>query len=263
MNPIHNFPPIYPDLHEEKISEYFSAFSSPDDSCRGEDMLFGESEAFFICFTNRCGSNFVAQALSSDGKLPQAGENLNFDTVIKQSKKRGFQSFNQYLHWLVSFTSARTNKFGAKLSAGQLLSLYNKNFLGSFKSPPKFIHVIRRDVISQAISLYIASKTNKWTSLQDGVDAKIEYDPEALIKIVSSICYQNAMFQSLFQLLNLDSYVVFYEEFISQPDTSVTDIGNFLNIKNLNLIHENLTYRKQANDLNKQFLERFKNDYSL
>ena len=260
-------PPInlFSGVHSEKINTYFQNFSrDPVDnliSIETKDIV--STEMFFICFTNRCGSNYLAQAISSDGRLTQPGENINFDTVINLSKDRGFSSFRQYFLWLVSTLKRESDIFGCKVSPDQLFFLYKQGLLQLFKPIPKFIHMQRKDVIAQAVSLFIATKTKRWTSLQDGEKIQVEYDSSELISIVKSIHYQNSIFESIFDLFGINPLVVFYEDFIRNPNECIQIIGDFLNIKDLKYLSENVTYTKQSNEKNEELCYRLRTEFSL
>src|SRR5437016_6207672 len=98
MMPIASLRGIYPNAHSQKIAEHFAAQDGrPQDRAALREAIDSLDAFCILCFTNRCGSSFLAQALASDGRLQQAHESLNFDTVIQQSRKHGFASFDGYL----------------------------------------------------------------------------------------------------------------------------------------------------------------------
>ncbi|MDD5065180.1 MAG: Stf0 family sulfotransferase [Phycisphaerae bacterium] len=251
---------VYPDINAKKIDEYFGQYLS------NENEVMNDINAkciYFICFTNRCGSNYVAQAMSSDQHLKQAGENLNFDTVINLSSKNNFSSFQQYFNWLVKKDKGMIDIFGCKASAGQLIYLYNQGILHKIKNKIKFIHIIREDLLDQAVSLLIADQTNKWTSNQTGNNNNIEYDGQKLIQIMNGINLQNSMFNVFFQTLNIKPLVIKYGNFVDNPEQYIKDIGLYLGIENLQYVQQNIKYQKQADEINNEIKEKFKNDYKL
>jgi len=256
---------LFSGVHSEKINTYFQNVSRDqvDNLVSNENKDIVSTEMFFICFTNRCGSNYLAQAISSDGRLAQPGENINFNTVVNISKDRGFSSFKEYFLWLVSSLKRESNFFGCKVSPDQLFFLYKQGLFELFKPKPKFIHMKRKDVIGQAVSLFIANKTKRWTSIQDGENFVVEYNPSELISIVKSIHYQNSIFESLFDLFGINPLVISYEDFIRNPNESIQLIGDFLNIKDLKYVSENVTYTKQSNEKNDELCYRLRREFSL
>lgn len=257
-------PDIYPDIHCKKITAHFNSLSRYRKEVPAVDMNIPDVKgAFFLCFVNRCGSNFLAQALSSDRRLVQPGEVLNHTNVINKSKKKGFVSFNEYFCWLANTNRGKEGVFGCKASVGQLLYLYNEGILNQFKEEPKFIHIKRKDVLAQAVSLHIAWNTNQWTSTQPKNDVPIAYDREALLNIVKYVCTQNAIFESIFQLLGISPYVVYYETLVDRPRGVVRKVGDFLGIEKLTYVREKMAYKKQADQRNKEFISRLRQDFKL
>lgn len=276
MNQFPALPPLFPDIHSQKITAYFESltpkkgrkigFLSSTNNSQSQLNSFDFTKlrgAFFLCFTNRCGSNYLAQAISSDGRLPQVGENINFDAVINQSSRLGFTSFTEYFLWLSNSVKGKEGLFGCKTSVGQLLFLYNEGLLSQFASTPKFIHVVRKDVIAQAVSLYIANKTNQWTSEQLGANEPVDYDKESLISIVNGICIQNAAFQSIFQLFGVSPLVVYYENFVETPRKLIKKIGDYLEVENLSYVGKAIKYKKQADERNKLLILQLRNEFKL
>lgn len=257
-----DFPPCFPGIHQKQINAYFSGLGESAAPPTGSAPL--SSAAYFLCFTNRCGSNYLAQAIASDGRLSQAGENINYDTVINHSKRHGFRTFREYFSWLAGQREGKSAQFGCKVSIGQLMFLNNEGILGDFSGIPRFIHIVREDTISQAVSMFIASKTNQWTSEQKtDAPCEIGYEPRALVNIVASICKQNALFQMAFRLLGVKPLTVVYEEFVAAPGEHVRKIGEFLGIDNLDLRKEQIRYQPQADDRNKWLVSRLREDYQL
>lgn len=258
-------PPLFPDIHSEKITSYFSSLPICEKHIESSDIgKINLRGSYFLCFTNRCGSNYVAQAISSDGKLMQAGENVNYNTVISHSQEQGLLSFSEYFSWLANATKGASGIFGCKVSVGQLIFLYNEGILQKLSPSPKFIHVIRRDTIAQAISHYIAIKTNKWTSEQKGREnIQIDYDVNTLLGIVRATSFQNAMFESIFKIMGVEPTVVYYEEFLESPQEAISQIGQILGVQDLAYVSPNIHYKKQANEINDSLIEKFCQEFKL
>jgi LPS sulfotransferase NodH len=265
MRPLTEFRGLYPDIHHQKIAEHFKHDAKTFEA--GQHALAEALHAlkgfFVVCFTNRCGSNFLAQAIASEGRLPQAGEVLNFDTVTYQAAKFKLPSYPAFLAHLVPRVAGKNKIFGCKASVGQLLSLYNLGVLHHVKDKLTLIHVQRQSHVDQAISMYIASRTRKWTSTQEGVDAEIDYEPDELLSILENICRQNAAFQSLFELLQVDAVPVQYERLVEEPLKVVRRVGRRMGLQNLRYVAEKVTYEKQADATNQALKERWLGDFRV
>jgi len=253
----------FPDGHSQAIAAHFGPETPPEDWVALDAAIQKLHVLYVICFTNRCGSHFVGQALASDGRLKAVGEALNSDVVIKHSVQRGIKSYPGYLAWLLNHTRGKLDYCGLKASVGQLIALYNTGLLPALGSKLRLIHLVRDDLLDQAISLYIASQTKQWTSLQKSNGAEVTHDTDMLLNVVATLSSQNSAFLALFQLWNIDPLTVHYEGFSQDPARKIKRIGRFLDLPDLSYVPEKVTYVKQAGPLNEQLKARLLNDLSL
>lgn len=265
MIPLHEFRGIYPDIHQQKVAEFFQP--TADELAAGERELAEALAAlkgfYVIGFTNRCGSNFLAQSLASEGRLQQAGEPLNHDVVANQSTKLGLKSYPAFLASIVKRGSGKSGVFGCKASAGQLIGLYNAGVLHQVKDKLTLIHIARQNVMEQAVSMLIASRTLRWTSKQPGVEAPVEFDGDVLTAILENICRQNAALRALFELFQVEPVPVQYERLVEDPVKVVRRVGRHLGLPNLRYVPEKVTFEKQADDLNSELLKQWTSMYAL
>jgi LPS sulfotransferase NodH len=253
----------YPDIHAKAIAEHFGDAPHPEGEAALAEALDRINILYVICFTNRCGSHFLGQAMASDGRLKAVGEALNSEVVIGHSTQRGIQSYAGYLAWLVGHLRSKQGYSGIKASVGQLISLYNTGMLSALGKRLRLIYLVRDDLLDQAISLYIASQTKQWTSLQKSNGAEVAYDVDALMNVVANLSSQNSAFQALFQLWGVQPLTVHYEGFAEDPARRIKRIGRFLDLPDLRYVPEKITYAKQADALNAQMKARLLSDLSL
>lgn len=251
-------PGVYPDVHKRALDTHFGA-----ERIGGSVDVRGVKAVYLICFTNRCGSNFLAQAMASDGSLKQAGESLNFTAVIHQSKRHGLESFSDYFSWLIKAQLSASGVMGCKASVGQLMLLHEHGILDALGPRLKAIHVCREDVLDQAVSLFIADKTKQWTSEQVAQDVEIEARPKEILVIAKRIAEQNATFKVLFRMLGISSLEVDYDRFVGDPAGGLAEISNFLEIPSLQLREERLTYKKQADARNERIKQCVLDQYRI
>ncbi|HSV68811.1 MAG TPA: Stf0 family sulfotransferase [Methylibium sp.] len=263
MQRIPNLANVYPDVHHKHVTEHFAALPAGATARGGLALPAKLHCAYFICFVNRCGSNFVAEAMGSDGRLRVAGEELNHSIVTKQSQRLGLDSYEAYLSWLIKVRSKGTGVFGCKTSAGQLIHLYNLGLLHKLGERLRFIHVVRGDLVEQAVSMERARVTKQWTSEQPGSNEPVAYQPAALVRTMHGIQQQNATFQMLFQLMEADPLVLQYEEFVGAPARGVARIGRHIGMPDLRWRPEGVKLRKQADDESLRMRQALLNDYSV
>ncbi|MCA6218331.1 hypothetical protein KGA65_17485 [Ideonella sp. B7] len=261
---ISNFGEHYPDVHAKALLSHFgSAKVSRQDNAALAKALELVEVFYVICFTNRCGSHFLAQALASDGQIKCAGEVLNADVVIHHAKERGLASHAGYLAWMVNQMRSKEGYAGVKASVGQLISLYNVGLLSALGPRLRLIHLLRDDLLGQAISLHIAAQTAQWTSLQTSNGARVRYDAETLLGLVASLSSQNSAFQALFQLWGVEPLTVHYEGFAADPARKIKRIGRYLGLPDLQFIPEQITYARQATAKNDTLKNQLLTDLAL
>jgi LPS sulfotransferase NodH len=132
--------------------------SVPDPSFKPPDLDF-----LFLLFTNRCGSNYLAQALASTGRFNEAGEFFNADVITFHAKQRGLRSFQEYFT-LLPHLVASNGRLVAKLGPENIDILHEAGILRAVQSRSRFILLERQDRLGQAISRLIASQDLRWTS---------------------------------------------------------------------------------------------------
>ena len=257
-------PNYFPNVHSRNIDDFFK-HSEQFDNLKSHDNHFSHKlpDTYYICFTNRSGSNYLANLIASDERMACAGENINFDTVIDWSKSKNFKNFREYYYWLSDSHKGSLNKFGCKVDAGQLIYLINEGLLNQLEVKPKFIHIVRNDIIAQAVSLFIARKTQRWTSSQEAINAQIEFDFLEIANIAYSICNQNSIFNLIFNLLEVEPMVIVYEDLVNNPQSSLELISDFLAVPTLRYDENKIKIQKQANDLNQAFIKEFRSNFYL
>ena len=141
-------------FHGSKIIDYFG---DENVNLLNSEVDLERYSPLFICFTNRSGSNAIAEDISSIDGFKFYGEMLNFDAVINNSKLHKISSFYYYLDWL--FSKNKNKRPIIKCSYDQLIFLYNQGYLKNYFINSQFILLERRDLISQAVSHFIASNS--------------------------------------------------------------------------------------------------------
>jgi LPS sulfotransferase NodH len=251
-------------VHSQKLDDFFNHSEQFENLTSHEtDVSLKLPDTYYICYTARSGSHYLAQLIASDERMDYVGENINFDTVIDWSKEKNFKSFKEYYYWLSDCYKGSFNKFGCKVDPGQLIYLMNEGLLNQLEMKPKFIHLVRKDIIAQAVSLFIARKTQRWTSSQVGNNAQIEFNFLELTNIAHSICTQNSIFNLLFRLLGVEPLIVVYEDLINNPQSSLDLISAFIDVPNLSYNENKINIQKQADDLNRAFIEEFQSNFLL
>lgn len=239
-----------PGIHERSIADLFS----------GRVSFSGEGPVFpkplrIMAFTNRCGSNLLADYLRQTGKIGGFHESLNHDTVDTAAERHGIENFPDYVSYLFESMAVDGN-FGVKASWDQIAMLGRWKILSMFPGAT-IIHMRRADVISQAISHCIAHQTKRWTSAQKGIDKKPVYSFAQIEKIVESINFSNSVIPIVARVMGLPLTGVLYEGLTRNAEAVVTNLGKSLSLDLAEWTPKQPKISRQSDAVNSEFLRLF------
>lgn len=211
--------PIPTRVHQAGIREIFQ-----DRVAWSGDAPAIDRPLLILAFTNRSGSNLLADYLRQTGQVAGLGEYLNQETVQRQADRHDIDSVPAYLHSLAGRLCSGTQQFGVKASAEQLELLIRGGLLGMFTAA-RVIHIHRDDLMAQAVSHWIAKQTGQWTSDQNRKAEPQHYDADALLSVVTDVIRQDGSIRWQCAAAGLDYLSVSYEELIHDPAAAVGRTG--------------------------------------
>jgi LPS sulfotransferase NodH len=212
----------------------------------------------FLCFTNRSGSNYLAELLGSTRQINVAGEFLNFDTALTHIEKGDLQSFYDYFIGLVDTQSVR-GSFACKIAITQIALIQQAGLLDEIMPYSRFVLSERADLLGQAISLEIASRTGRWTSYMQptGAVAESDFDRNRLEMIIRNIAHEQQLFRLFFAINGLDHFHVNYEQLTSHTATVMKMMCDWLEIEAPPGCFERTGTQRQSDALNNAWRNRF------
>lgn len=95
----------------------------------------------FLCFTNRSGSNLVAEAMASDGQLNLAAEFLNHDEVSRVAERVGVATLQEYVSG-VALHNQKASIFVSKIGIEHLNVLHSAGILDRILRRSRFIFAL-------------------------------------------------------------------------------------------------------------------------
>lgn len=213
------------------------------------------SHSVFVCFTNRSGSNLLAESLKDCGVMPRAREYFNIPNVKRFAEERGLATFSEFCGQLIVERSA-SGLFASKVGLSQIMLLCDQGLIGHAFPHPHFIHVKRNDLLGQAISLSIADQTKSWTSNQRPRREPI-FAREDVARKITGISTANARFEEFFALNGIHPYRVGYEDFVGAPQKYIDGIATWLGRPSGRFSTERVRIRRQADARNLEWKQRF------
>lgn len=231
-----------------------------------------EKTLYLICTTPRSGSNLLCSLLSQSGMMGRPGEYLNPTSISNLSNKHGLFSpgqpvlLDEYLNFLMQKFSSKNNVFGLKVLSNQFEPLINLPPLKAYTQRCKLIWLSRRDVIAQAISMYIASETDAWKSIHENSEkrATVEYDEAKLARSTDLLTTYNLGWMQFFAINQVEYLSVTYEDLVAAPNDVCHQVCNFCGVyPDHTFSIEDSPLKKQGDDLNERFAEMFRQNSAL
>jgi hypothetical protein len=187
------------------------------------------SNIILLCFTNRSGSNAISEDISYSFEFRFPGEVLNSDVIIKQSKLNKFTTYEEYLHF--TFKKFSGKKLLLKISIDQLIFLHKYKFLVNFFISPNYVFVSRNDLLSQAVSYFIASNTLEWSAVHKTIGPTPDFDLEKIVGLTQHFSFENSKFKAFFCLLNIKPFLISYEAYLKNRGLIIKRLSNFLRLE--------------------------------
>ena len=212
----------------------------------------------FLCFTNRCGSGYLGDLLSSTGVFEPALESLNADNVLAICRDKGMRSFAEYFQHVVQ-RDARNNIYIVKAAPEQIVLLVESGILGQIADRSDFLFLNRADKLAQAISRSIAAQSNRWTwdSPNEFPDDKLVYSVSRITQTLYDVTILNMSFQQFFGINGILPIDVEYERLVSKPQQELDEIARRLGLPALTIDPSKLRVRRQGNEINRAWRTRF------
>lgn len=128
----------------------------------------------------------------------------------------------------------------------------------------KLIFVSRRDKVSQAVSLWKAIQSQQWRGAQESTldEPDVEYDFRALSFLVDELHRWDARWEDWFHATGREPIRVIYEDFAQSRAATIGRVLDDLGIDPREPENEKGPMKRQADDLSKDWVQRFREEAS-
>ncbi len=220
------------------------------------DTLKLERPLVLLAFTNRSGSTHLGQLLASAPDLYGFREDLNHQTVRRRVEEHGIPDLTGYLEHIAALGEKPEAGFGVKASAQQLRLVRMAGIDRAF-TETTVVRIRRRDRAAQAVSFWMASQTQQWTSRQAGKEVRLSYDSRAIRQYLKSIQSAESALDLVLALLPYKVLNVEYEALCDYPEFIVRRVRTGLGLPPMEEPPTGWPER-QTSDQKTEFVERFR-----
>ena len=245
-------PQVVRNEHLRQIEQHFGPL-------RGEPVdLPADVTWVFLCFTNRSGSNYLAEILASDNRYNRATEILNYPQVLEISKRRGFTRFQDFLAHVVTHQQ-QSGRFFLKAALQHLEILVRAGVLDQIADRSQFIMLERNDVLAQAISFAIAFATRAFSSEEEGFadPQEVTYSRETVDRHLESISMSRQQFARFFGRNGIVPVSMTYERLVADVEGEAGRLARELGLADFRPDMSRVRLQRQADAVNDEWRRRY------
>jgi LPS sulfotransferase NodH len=193
---------------------------------------------YIICSSPRTGSTLLGQMLKDSNCAGDPLEYFNPQYLLALRKRFEISGkLSEIVRLLEKHRTSSNGVFGIQIHWSHFSKIFQHNpnerdlFFENFD---KIIVIRRKDKIAQAISLYRASTTKLWSSLdEDRTRASYhkddeDFDPEALSQLLHYVIHQDEAWLNYLKTKNKLCKTLFYEDIVQDWNSSSREVLNFI-----------------------------------
>lgn len=236
--------------------------------------------SYIICTMPRSGSHLLGEALKNTSRAGKPDEYFICDQEGRLENERGNiaeiygkKTLEEFRDLVLELGSTPNGVFGITIMWGyfytildnfRTLSRYQNmaeyDLVNALLCNPKYIWLVRRDKVRQAVSLSKALQTNVW-SRPSGAGVKVEREPEFNFHSIEHhrkrLLEGDEGWEAYFERHHISPFKVVYEDFVERYEDTARDILEYLHIPTDDLSFERRQLRKQSNVLNEDWVARY------
>jgi LPS sulfotransferase NodH len=214
-------------------------------------------KGYAICTEPRSGSTYLGQILRSTGVLGRPSEYFNADTIRNAMGIADYPAVPEEQIALTPKLAATPNGvYGVKLFANH--ADYAKTAGWAERLPNlHFIHLVRLDVLGQAISHMRAAQTWQWTKRLEVRNAPV-YNFDVINKEVVRILNAQNRWRYFFARNGMPVLHLAYEQICQTPQETAAAVGRFLGLSEIPRADmSQVTVEVQRDSLNDEWRARY------
>jgi LPS sulfotransferase NodH len=223
----------------------------------------GQPKVSLICMTPRSGSTFFSAALRETGVLGNPAEwfNAHDGKSIDQNVERyGCQSREEILDYTYNFSATKNGIAVIKGDYFQCLPFIYDGLLEKQYGSVRYILLTRDDLLAQAISRYVGTVTNAWSSIQATETKKtdVPYDREGIEHQLNFLLDMEEGWRHFFASRGIKPARMTYEALTRNLQGKIQQAGRLLDVEvKVQPDPDKLPIQKQGSNRNKVWANRF------
>lgn len=234
----------------------------------------GGSRGYLLCGTPRTGSTLLCELLTSTGVAGRPESYFRGPDQLRWADRFGLSVANGSLDYREFAAAARrfgttsNGVFAARVMWGTVEVMCNGldprrrtrtdlDVLEGAFGPLSLVHLVREDVVAQAVSWARAEQSGYWQR-GDGIVAEPELDLAQLHRLVHTITEHTRAWRSWFRAQEAAPLQVTYEELVHDPQTTVLEVLDHVGVDAPADWTSEVGTPQQADELNAEWARRYR-----
>jgi trehalose 2-sulfotransferase len=213
-------------------------------------------QGYLICATPRSGSYFLCDVIRSTGCMGRPHEFFEAGMMKRLGRTDYPEDIPGQIAAAQRLGATSNGYYGAKFFPAQIDGAALAAIREGFSDPP-LIHLTRRDLLGQAISLTRAALSRQFFSGPEGSVAP-EFDADLIRDYLERIVHWNAAWDIYFARTGIEPLRVIYEDLVDDPQSQIDRMAEALGLHGeVRLDPSRLSMRVQRDALSAEWRERF------
>lgn len=222
---------------------------------------------YLIAMTARTGSTALREHIARSGVLGNPRECFNPRGFIRRHLERsGAETIADILAIARRRTATDNGCFGVTTNFWSFFPFLASGLYQVLFAETRFVHLSRRDLLAQAISLHIAKTSGVFHRRSDGkvfgpaeTARPVPLDLAAVAGHLRSLAQEDANWRSFFAATGIEPLRLVYEDIADDLSAAVTRIGDHLGIAIPPLAEPEAGLERLSSSLNLELKQRFRN----
>jgi LPS sulfotransferase NodH/glycosyltransferase involved in cell wall biosynthesis len=211
---------------------------------------------FALCTVGRSGSNWLCELLSSTGRLGNPQEYFNAAGRRRFLDPAYPDDPSEQIRWILTRSASVNGVYGLKVFPSQLDTIAGRVRWADALPGLRYVHLVRGDVLGQAISLARANQTGRFRStlLESAVP---QYDGEAILANIRLFAHDNARWTAFFARNGIAPLTLTYEGVAADPRSAVASIANLMEVPDAHVDLSRVQQEVTRDELSESWRRRF------
>ncbi|MXP47944.1 hypothetical protein GRI43_11165 [Altererythrobacter luteolus] len=217
--------------------------------------------AVIIASTQRSGSSLLGHTLRDTGGFGVPLEYFNVQNLDYWRQRFSFSSINELLDHIERVRTSSNGIFAIKSHYFQLRNFGSISDLRLRYEDCRFIRIVRRDMLAQAISRTVAQQTGVWIAGQ-ARSGEPHYDFKQIVDNLQTLSRQHEQWSLALAATGTPFLEVAHEDLIADPTAQVLRISEFCSVDPQSILMPSTPpIEAQENPRKSEWTERFVDEF--